>query len=434
MKVQTELPFVNTSIIPDRNAGIGSLLLDMQCFNDTEFDGPPLLEHEFVFIDVGVSRARVSTALKTLLARDLGMNVNYTATELPEMVPYANVTLSEDRAENIRRYLSGMISTKETKREVMDWHYVVNQKGKVSSVAYSYKQYGNEVWETYFMGRTFMMSGQKIDFIDPTLDEMLTHDVQNIEARIDLEMKRDSDTSKPGTTQDGYSIEKNPLEEGLAEFGISLQKTDVPRRVNDRQNVLFLGNVVNHYPHDEQAKETERIATNMQEKDIVIVQVDEEETSFIEVLRVKGHGDRKTLERLMWINTRKLEIRKTDGEQKTYRQIHLKPLLGRIVNRLINCLEMKVSSPEWNQEDKKVLIRKNINQVFGTYFRALPVEETLRIAIREALCRLPAEGGLKGIPVFKDDANDAYGCELVFNHSPIVSNEELINMKMSLTY
>ena len=63
----------------------------------------------FAFIDVGVSRAKVSTALKTLLASDLKMDVDYVATERPEAVPCANVTLLGDRAEKIRGCLSGMI-------------------------------------------------------------------------------------------------------------------------------------------------------------------------------------------------------------------------------------------------------------------------------------------------------------------------------------
>ena len=167
MKAQTAVPFVDTNIIPDRNAGIGSLLWDLQDSQDPDWDGPPLLGPEFAFIDVGVSRAKVSTTLKTLLASDLKMDVDYVATERPEAVPYANVTLLGDRAEKIRGYLSGMISSKETTREVTDWHYVVDRKGKVSSVAYSYNHYGNEVWEAYFMGRPFMFSGEKVEFLRP---------------------------------------------------------------------------------------------------------------------------------------------------------------------------------------------------------------------------------------------------------------------------
>src|SRR5512139_3477439 len=288
MKAQTTVPFVDTTIIPDRNAGIGSLVWDLQNPQDPDRDGPPLLDPEFAFIDVGVSRAKVATALKTLLARDLKMDVHYVATELPEAVPYANVTLLGDRAEKIRGHLSRMSLSKETTYAVTDWHYVVDRTGKVSSVAYSYDHFGNEVWESYFMGRTFMSSGENVEFADPKLDEMLAPDVREIEARIDLERKRDRDPGQPGPSWDGYRMERNPLEAGLAEFGITLQMTDVPQRVKDRQNVLFLGNVLNHYPRDQQAREFDRIAANMEEGDIVIVQVDEVETSSIEVLRVKG--------------------------------------------------------------------------------------------------------------------------------------------------
>ena len=431
MKTHTKIPFVDTTIIPDRNAGIGSLLRDLQTSEDPFRNRPPQLEPEFAFIDVGVSRAKVSAALKTLLANDLKMDLDYASTERPDVVPYAYVTLPGDRAEKIRRYLSGMISSGETKREVKDWHYVVDREGKISSISYSYDHHGNEVWESYFMGRNFMVSGEKVEFLDPALDEMSTCDVKKIEARIDLERKRDGDPSQPAPSWDGYSIEKNPLEKGLAEFGIILQKTDVPQRIKGRQNVLFLGNVLNHYPKDEQIREFERVVANMKDKDIIIVQVDETETSFIEVSIVKGNGAMKTCERVRWINTKKLEVQQPVNGQESWMQINLMPELSRIVSLLFDCLERKVNSSEWSQINHKDFVRQNINQVFRTFFRALPVEETLRIAIREALRRLPQERGLMGIPVFKDDAADAYGNTKLLNISPIVSEAELISMELA---
>src|SRR5512136_576703 len=221
MKAQTAVPFVDTNIIPDRNAGIGSLLWDLQNPEDPDRDGVPLLDPEFAFIDVGVSRAKVATALKTLLASDLKMDVEYVATERVEAVPYANVTLLGDRAEKIRGFLSAIFSSKGATCEVKDWHFVVDLKGKVSAVAYSYHLHGNEVWEAYFMGRTFMVSGEKVEFLDPTLEQMLAPDVPKIEARIDLERKRDGDPSQPAPSWDGYRMERNPLEAGLAECGIN---------------------------------------------------------------------------------------------------------------------------------------------------------------------------------------------------------------------
>ena len=425
MKAQTAVPFVDTNIIPDRNVGIGSLLWDLQNPQGPDWNGPSLLDPEFAFIDVGVSRARVSTALKTLLASDLEMDVDYVATERLEAVPYAHVSLLGDRAEKIRGCLSRLISSEENAREVEDWHCVVDREGRVSSVAYSYDLHGNEVWEAYFMGRPFLYSGEQVEFSDPELDEMLARDVPKIEARIDLERKRDSDPSQPGPSWDGYRMERDPLEAGLAEFGITLQKTDVPHRIKDRQNVLFLGNVLNHYPHDEQASQLDRVAANMQEGDIVIVQVDETETSSIEVLHVNGQGTEKTRERVRWINTKKLEVLKPVGGTGSWRQICLKPDLERMASRLIDCLGRKVTSPEWSREDHKVLVRQYISHVFGSFFRAWPVEETLRIAIREALRRLPSDRGPKGIPVFKDDAKDAYGGALGLDPSPIVSEADL---------
>jgi hypothetical protein len=431
MKAQTAVSFVDTNIIPDRNAGIGSLLWDLRNPQDPGRDGPPLLELKFAFIDVGVSRAKVSTALKMLLASDLRMDVDYVATERLDAVPYAHIRLLEDREEKIRGCLSRMISSKAVVREVEDWHCVVDREGRVSSVAYSYNLLGNEVWEAYFMGRPFLYSGERVEFSDPELDEMLAPDVVKIEAMIDLERKRDSDPSQPGPSWEGYGMEKNPLESGLAEFGITLQKTDVPQRIMNRQNVLFLGNVLNQYPQDEQARELDRIAANMQEGDIVIVQVDEVETAFIEVLHVKGQGARKARERVRWINTRKLEVQKTGRDPGSWRQIHVKPALEPIVSHIIDCLRRKVISPKWSQEDHKAIVRQYINYVFGTFFRALPVEEILRVAIREALRRLPSEGCLKGIPVFWNDAKDAYGGALRPGQSPIVSEADIINMRSS---
>ncbi len=433
MNAQTAVPFVDTNIIPDRNVGIGSLLRDLQNSQDPDWDGQPLLNPKFAFIDVGVSRARVSTTLKTLLTRDLGMDMDYVATERLEVVPYANVIPPVDRVEKIRGYLSAMISSGETKREITDWHYVVDREGKLSSVAYSYNHHGNEVWESYFMGRTFMVSGEKVEFLDPTLDKMLSYDVKKIETRIDLERKSDCDQSQPAPSWDGYTIVKNPLETGLAEFGIILQKTDIPQRIRGRQNVLYLGNVLNHYPQDEQSRELDRIAANMKEGDIIIIQVDELNACFIEVLNVKEHGAKKTHERVRWINTKNLEVRKLVRGPGSWREINLKPALERIVSRLIDCLGKKVISPEWNQKDQMLLIHQNINHVFATFFRALPVEETLRIAIREALRRLPSEGYPKGIPVFKDDAKDAFEGPLGSDTSPIVSEADLINFMLPPT-
>ena len=43
---------------------------------------------------------------------------------------------------------------------------------------------------------------------------------------------------------------------------------------------------------------------------------------------------------------------------------------------------------------------------------------------------MPAGVGLKGIPVFKDDEKDAYGGGLGLGLSPIVSETDLINMKI----
>ncbi len=429
MKAHTKVPFVDTTIIPDRNAGIGSLLLDLQYTQDPDIDGPSLLGPEFAFIDVGASNARVSIALKTLLAKDLRMKVDYAATELPEIVPYATVTPEGELEVKIRKYLSGMISPGENRREVIDWKYTIDRNGKAYSIAYSYNHYGNEVWESYFMGRPFMISGEIVEFRDPVLDEIIAPDIKKIEQKINKERKANGLQRKTEPVWNGYRIEKNPLEAGLIEFGISLQQTDVPQRIKNSQNVLYLGNVLNHYPQEEQPGELDRITANMLEGDIIIVQSDEMETASIEVFRVKG---RKTLERVSWINSGKLEVRKPVPGTGSWQQINLKPILEQIVSLLTDSLGRKLNSPEWNQEDHKLLVRQFIYQIFGTFFRAMPVEETLRIAIREALRRMPSEAGLKGIPVFNDDAIDVYGGVLGPDTSPIVSETDFIIMKTIL--
>lgn len=428
MKAHTAVHLVDTNIIPDRNAGIGSLLRDLQESRAPDRDGPPLLGPEFAFIDVGVSRARVATVLKNLLVGDLGMAVSYVATERFEAVPYANVTLLGERSERIRGRLSRMISSGEAPREVEQWHYVVDHKGKVSSVAYSYRHHGNEVWEAYFMGRPFLVSGEEVAFLDPTLEELLVPDVPRIEAGIDLERKRASDPSQPGRSWDGYRMERDPLQAVLAEFGITLQKTDVPRRIEGRQNVLFLGNVLNNYPQDAQAPELDRITAGLEEGDVVIVQVDEPDTSSVEVLRVGAQGARKTRERVRWIDTRELEAFELAHGLGPWRRTCLKPVLGRMVSRLRDCLGRKASSPEWSREEHQLLVRRCIGHVFGTWFRALPVEETFRVAAREALRRLPSDGGPKSIPVFEDDAKDAYGGVVGSDPRPIVSEADLVDL------
>jgi hypothetical protein len=431
MKAHTKVPFVDTTIIPDRNAGIGSLLLDLQYTQDPDIDGPSLLGPEFAFIDVGASNARVSIALKTLLAKDLRMKVDYAATELPEIVPYATVTPEGELEVKIRKYLSGMISPGENRREVIDWKYTIDRNGKAYSIAYSYNHYGNEVWESYFMGRPFMISGEIVEFRDPVLDEIIAPDIKKIEQKINKERKANGLQRKTEPVWNGYRIEKNPLEAGLIEFGISLQKTDVPQRIKNSQNVLYLGNVLNHYPREDQAREFDRITANMLEGDIVIIQSDEVETASIEVLRVKGQGIRNSFQQVRWINSGKLEVRNPLPGTELWHQINLKPVLEKIVSRLSDSLGRKLINPEWNQKEHKLLVRQFIFQVFGTFFRALPVEETLRVAIRQALRRLPPDKGLKGIPVFMDDKKDAYGGRLGSDLNPIVSEKDLINMTMA---
>jgi hypothetical protein len=92
---------------------------------------------------------------------------------------------------------------------------------------------------------------------------------------------------------------------------------------------------------------------------------------------------------------------------------------------------MKVSSPERNREAHKAFVRQSISHVLRTFFRALPVEETLRLALREAVRRVPSDGGPKGIPVFEDDATDAYGGALGSDPAPIVSKADLMHLVLT---
>ncbi|MCL4789285.1 MAG: hypothetical protein KJ070_21220 [Verrucomicrobia bacterium] len=420
---------MDTNIIPDRNVGIASLLWDLQNPQNPDRDGPPLLAPEFAFIDVGVSRAKVATALETLLARDLKMDVDYVATERIEAVPYASVTLLGDRAEKIRGCLSAIFSSKGATCEVKDWHFVVDQQGKVASIAYRYDLHGNEIWEAYFMGRTFMYSGEQVEFSNPELDEALAADVAEIEARIDLERKRDGDPSQPAPSWDGYRMEKNPLEAGLAESGITLQKTDVPQRIVGKQNVLFLGNVLNHYPQTEQAGELHRICALLEHGDLVIIQTDEVATPSIEVLQLRGQGDRKRLLRVRWINTKTLEVHLPAPGPEGWRKIGLKPEVIGAANRMLEQLGENEGVSQSHGETRQRMIRQYFHHVFATYFRAAPVPAILRIATREALRRLPFEGGPKGIPVFKNEAKDAHAGALGLDPSPTLSEAYSISRR-----
>lgn len=428
MSARTVAPLVDTNVIPDRNAGMGSLLWDLQHPRDPDPDGPPLLEPEFAFIDVGVSRAGVATALKTLLATELEMAVDYVATERPDAVPCASVKLLGGRAEEIRGQLSRMMRSAAGTREVTDWHYVVDRTGRVASVAYAYAHVGNEVCESYFLGRPFMCSGERVEFSDPELDRMVAPDVRRIDAILDSERRREPDSRQRAPSWDGYRITRNPLGAGLATFGIALQETEVPQRVPDRQNVLFLGNVLEHYPPDERARTLDRIAANLEDGDLVIVQTDALEMPSIEALQVKGRGSRATRERVRWIDTRALEVQTPVRGRGAWRTIHLKPAVDRMVSGLLEGLGRKVRSPEWGRASHRALVRQLVTHVFWTYFRAMPVEATFRLAVREALRRLPSEGGPSGIPVFEGDAADAYGRELGSDRSPVVTEAELVRL------
>jgi hypothetical protein len=431
MKAHAAVPFVDTNVVPDRNAGIGSLLWDLQNPRDADRDEPPLLKPAFAFIDVGVSRAKVATALKTLLAGDFGMDVQYVATERPEAVPLAHITPLGDRADTIRARLSAMISSRGAARQVKDWHCVVDRQGKLSSVAYSYDLHGNEVWESYFMGRPFMYSGERVEFADPSLDEQLDPEVFRIETWVGLERNANIDLARTTAAANGYRVEKNPLEAGLAESGIALQQTDVPQRVPGRQNVLFLANVLSHYPEDEQAAEFARITADMEAGDLVIVQTDGTETPTIDVLHVNGRGNEKACERVRWINTKTLDVQASVRGSSTWQRTCLAPGVAYTVRRVIDGLGTRVNSPEWGHDDHKVLVRQRISHVLKTFFRAVPAEQTLRIAIREAVRRVPSEGGPTGIPVFDGDATDAYGGALGPDPTPIVSEADLIDLGLA---
>ena len=160
----------------------------------------------------------------------------------------------------------------------------------------------------------------------------------------------------------------------------------------------------------------------------MIVQVDEVQASSIEVLQVKGRRPRKTSARVRWIDTQKLEIQQPGRGPGSWRQIRVRPKVDRMVSRLVDCLGEKVSSPAWSREEHRALVRQGISHVFRTFFRALPVAATLRIAVREALRRLPREAVPKGMPVFKDDAMDAYGGALGPDTSPVVSEADFIHL------
>jgi hypothetical protein len=184
LKPQPKLPFVDTNVIPDRNAGLGAFFGSSES-SKSGSDGPPLLNTLFAFTDVGVSRAKVATALKTLLANDLRWTWNMWPLKCPEAVPYANVTLLGARAEKIRGHLSGMSPYKgESRPRSRTGIIVVDRTGKVSSVAYSYHLYGNEVWEPIsWGGRSCAQVTRSV--LGPEAGRDAGPDVQKIEAMID---------------------------------------------------------------------------------------------------------------------------------------------------------------------------------------------------------------------------------------------------------
>ncbi|BCS32054.1 hypothetical protein TBR22_A12590 [Luteitalea sp. TBR-22] len=383
MTAHTTVPFVDTNIIPDRNVGIGSLLWDLQHPGDAGRDEPPLLGPAFAFIDVGVSRAQVAVALKTLLADDFAMDVEYVATERPEAVPAASVWLVGEPGETVRRSVARMISTTQTARDVDDWYFVVDREGTVASVTYCYELHGNEVWEAYFMGRPFMHEGERVAFSDPELDALLAADVMRIEAGMAREQQAHA-LRRPAPSWEGYRVQWNPLQKGLAECGIVLQATDVPRRVPGRQNVLFLGNVLNHYPRDERARHFERITADMHEDDLIVVQMDGIETPSIDVFHLARHGGGVRRERVRWINTRTLEVRRRAPDSRAWQLLHLEPEVRQLVRRLVEdfCRSHGVGEAD---------VHGRISHVLRTFFRAAPVDATRRIAIQEAARRLSAD-------------------------------------------
>jgi hypothetical protein len=152
----------------------------------------------------------------------------------------------------------------------------------------------------------------------------------------------------------------------------------------------------------------------------------------IEVLHVTGQGAEKTRDRVRWIDTKTLEVLQSVRGPGSWRQIDMKPALAGMASRLNDCLGRRVHSPDWRQ-DHRVLSHQYISLVFRAFFRALPVEETLRVTIREALRRLPSDGGLRRIPVFKGEAEDAYGGEVGLDTSPIVTEADLVLLGLSNT-
>lgn len=220
------------------------------------------------------------------------------------------------------------------------------------------------------MGRPFLYAGETMEFSDPELDSLTAPVVAEIETRMDRE--------PPAPCRDGYRVEISPLETQLAKFGITLQKTEIPHRIEGKQNILFLGNILNNYPPQEQARELDGISDNMAAGDLIIVQVDEMESAFIDVLKVKTDGKQRTRERVRWINTKTLEIHQRVTDSGSWRQINLKPELDRMFSGVIASLGVSGNS----------LARQTISQVFRSFFRAMPVEKTARIALREISRRL----------------------------------------------
>lgn len=392
MKAHFQIAMVDTNIIPDRNAGVGSLLWDLQNPQDPDRDGPSLLSRRFAFIDVGVSRARAANALQSLLSQDLKMDVDHVATERPEAIPFAYVTPVGNRAARIRASLNRMISSKGGAREVVDWHFTVDGSGKVASIAYRYDLHGNEIWEAYFMGRPFLYAGEIIEFSRPELDAVMTPVVAEIEEGMHLARIQ----ARPASFGEGFRVEWNPLESSLAASGIALQATEVPQRIPGKQNVLFLGNVLNQVPRHEQARQLARISSQMAPGDLVIVQSDEAPTAGIDVLRVTERNGQMAILHMRRIDTATLEVHQPDIGPDRWKTTSIKAAVIRAADQAWQSLCARDGFTTPLEESRQRRVQRQCHHVFATFHRALPTPETIDIATREVLRRLSPGTSLPG--------------------------------------
>jgi hypothetical protein len=242
------------------------------------------------------------------------------------------------------------------------------------------------------MGRPFLYAGETIEFSNPELDAVMAPVVAEIEEAMHLSRIQ----ARPASFGDGFRVEWNPIESSLAASGIALQATEVPQRIPGKQNVLFLGNVLNQVPRHEQARQLARISSHMTPGDLVIVQSDEAPTAGIDVCQVTERDGQRTLLRMRRIDTATLEVHQSTTGPERWKTTSINAGVIHAADQAWQslCATDVFTTPL--EEPSQRMVRRQFHHVFATFHRAMPTPETIDIAAREVLRRLSPGTKLPG--------------------------------------